>query len=73
MHADTLGKTLYSYLRLVVGALGVFLGLAVVLKSDEWWWGVVAGGLGLALALHEAAYVCARYTAAFTRTPPTAE
>jgi hypothetical protein len=71
MHAETLGKTLYSYLRLVAGSVGVFFGLFAIRTTDAWGGGgVIVGGLGLALALHEAAYVCARYTAAYSRTPP---
>jgi hypothetical protein len=69
MHAETLGKTVYSYLRLIAGSIGIFLGIRMTLRYDDWVWGVLIAGLGLALALHESAYICACYTGNFVKSP----
>lgn len=73
MHSDNLLQNLYSYLRLAAGSCAVFFGLAILgsQKPGELsWQGIVVGGIGLALALNETAYVGARFLAGFLKPPP---
>lgn len=59
--------TVYSYARLVVGSSFMFWGLQMSLRSQaeaSSSFGILLSGIGLAVALHETAYVAARYTRA---------
>ncbi len=78
MQPVNLIQDLYSYVRLAVGCLGVFFGLAYVVHlpdpAQASLWekilGVIIGGVGLAVALNETAYVGARFLAGFLKAPP---
>lgn len=56
-------QTLFSTLRLTAGCWALFLGLVLVSSADLQpnVWGVVVGGMGLALTLHETAFIHARF------------
>jgi len=56
-------ETVFSYLRLVVGCSGMFTGVALLMHGSEQSrvYGIILGGVGLAVALHETAYVIARF------------
>ncbi|AWM38509.1 hypothetical protein GobsT_33220 [Gemmata obscuriglobus] len=55
--------TVFSYARLVAGSCLVFWGLWLAFRSNGVApaLGIISSGVGLAAALHETAYVAARY------------
>ena len=58
-------RTIYSTIRLLVGCCLLFCGINLLNAPSKWadasWFGVIAGGVGLTIALHELAYVHARF------------
>ncbi|MCI0652352.1 MAG: hypothetical protein L0Z55_10760 [Planctomycetes bacterium] len=54
-------RTFYSTLRLGLGCVALFGGIACMLAMEERWTGALLAGVGLAITLHETAYIHACY------------
>jgi hypothetical protein len=56
-------RTVYSIVRLTVGCCAVFGGTVLLGApgTESRWAGILVGGAGLALALHETAYIHSRF------------